>query len=72
VDGTGVDLARLGQGSYAPVRAIGTVRLTGLGTGEQMFWCRARIFPQKAATEGSARGIALSRPPKALASEARS
>jgi hypothetical protein len=29
-----------------------------------MFYCRARIFPQKAATEGSARGIALSRPTK--------
>jgi hypothetical protein len=27
VDGTGVDLAQLGQGSYAPARAIGTVRL---------------------------------------------
>jgi len=27
-----------------------------------MFYCRARIFPQKAAPAGSARGIALSRP----------
>jgi hypothetical protein len=26
VEGTGVDLAQLGQGSYAPAQAIGTVR----------------------------------------------
>jgi hypothetical protein len=52
VRGTGVDLAQLGQGSYAPVRAIGTVRLNGLGTGEQMFYCRARIFPQKPHPQG--------------------
>jgi len=35
VEGTGVDLARLGQGSYAPARAVGTVRLNWFR--EQMF-----------------------------------
>jgi len=34
-EGTGVDLAQLGQGSYAPVRAVGTVRLNRFR--EQMF-----------------------------------
>jgi len=35
VEGTGVDLAQPGQGSYAPARAVGTVRLNRFR--EQMF-----------------------------------
>jgi len=53
VDGTGVDLVQLGQGSYAPARAIGTVRLNRFRHGRtNVLLPRAHFFP-KAATEGS-------------------
>jgi len=71
VDGTGVDLVHACQGSCAPALPSDRYDRTGDGTGEQMFCPRAHCF-RKTAAGGSARGIAPSRPPKALASEARS
>jgi hypothetical protein len=51
VDGTGVDLVQLGQGSYAP--SIGMVRLNWFRHGRtNVLLPRAHFFP-KAATEGS-------------------
>jgi hypothetical protein len=46
VCGTAGVPVRACQGSYAPVQAIGTVRRTGDGTGEQMFCPRAHCLSE--------------------------
>jgi len=62
VEGTGVDLARLGQGSYAPVRVIGMVRLNRFRHGRTNVLLPRAHFSPKNRDRRSARGIALSRP----------
>jgi len=47
VRGTGVDLARLGQGSYAPVRAIGMVRLSRFRRVRTNVLLPRAFFPKK-------------------------
>ena len=55
VDGTGVDLAQLGQGSYAPAWAIGTVRLNRFGRGRTNVLMPRAHFPKNRSRRLSAR-----------------
>jgi hypothetical protein len=60
VDGTGVDLAQLGQGSYAPAWAIGTVRLNRFRHGRtNVLMPRAHFSPKNRNRRFSARHSAV-------------
>jgi len=60
VEGTGVDLAQLGQGSYAPVRAIGTVRLNRFRHGRtNVLVPRAHFSPKSRTCRVSVRHSAV-------------
>ena len=60
VDGTGVDLAQLGQGSYAPAWAIGTVRLNRFRQGRtNVLMPRAHFSPKNRNRRFSARHSAV-------------
>jgi hypothetical protein len=59
VDGTGVDLAQLGQGSYAPAWAIGTVRLNRFGRGRTNVLPARALSPENRTRRASARHSAV-------------